>query len=433
MKRLYMICLSLFLLLGVFNFSSVEAREKDILEIVSIESQSNSIRIEWKKAPYEFEVIEDNKVVYSGTAHYFVDENLDSDNVYTYLVRVLDLDGNIQDQAKIKTRTKSEATVISRQGNEDSKVSINDLVVNTIVKKNSIVIDWEDLKSIQSYKVYKNGIFIGESKKSEFKDRTSNTGNESVYEIKFSVDLTKEQKDALREEFEKTGMKITPVEESLIKNEYSIIRLVDQGLSNLEDSEQQAQLFSTSTQKWDIRYTTFIPMDYAENPWSLVDSIKYFSGDNRSFSSTASSFRTRADVSVCFCSAAQSVGLNRYIGETVGYDNNKNEIPGARARASENGITLSSQELSTSKIKFKVTHAVNNPLVASPDIDYNYTGTFFSNGSFTIVGDHDQAPSHELYIKLPGQTTYTTLMQDSHQGFNYLWPFMPSKSINISR
>ncbi|MCR6105382.1 hypothetical protein HXA34_03695 [Salipaludibacillus agaradhaerens] len=49
-----------------------------------------------------------------------------------------------------------------------------------------------------------------------------------------------------------------------------------------------------------LRYTTFIPMEYAPNPWCdlICTTYEYFGGDNRGFDAWPHSFRTRSDAYV---------------------------------------------------------------------------------------------------------------------------------------
>jgi hypothetical protein len=449
-KKIFLVFLFSILLQGFIGFDSIKASQKDIIEITSIDSRTNQIELLWSTTQgnnYSYQVINDNEIIYSGKESSYIHTNLEEDNAYEYIIKVLNRKSEVLDEIKVRTTTLAINSFEEQYNNENNPNLLKNIILNSVIKKNSIKLDWDDIPGVVNYEVYKNGILVDTVKKSEYKDKKVSGFMEYTYEIKAEGKLSEKRKDNLRVLAKMNGVTLTPEqEEEIFVQKYSIIRLIspiskqfynDPSLSNkilYNDMDFKPNLLAstTSTSKlWAIRYTTFIPMKYAENPYDSVDNIKYFGGDNRSWNSVGSTFRTRTDVNVCFCSAGQSVSMSKNIGTTVGYNSKYEKVDSDTEDG--NGIVYDVSELSSSRIKFKVDHASNNPLVPSPDIDYEYDGTFNSTEKFTISGWHDQAPNHEMYIKLPGSSSYTKIIQDPLQSFNHLFPWYPNKSFSYSK
>ena len=89
------------------------------------------------------------------------------------------------------------------------------------------------------------------------------------------------------------------------------------------------------------------------------------------------------------------------IGRTIAYDR------AGRVRedgvASSDGIVLEKSEHQRGEVGFLLTHAVGNPLVSAPTVDYEVRAVFRRDGTFDMTGFHDQAPHHEIYITSAGK------------------------------
>lgn len=240
-------------------------------------------------------------------------------------------------------------------------------------------------------------------------------------------------------------------EQYLYSQPYSLIRIVHAAKDQLDTPWNRSKRSYTTHDAFQVRYTTFIKEERAPNPLytasyvvpnpggvhqKLKDawrSIYQFSGDGegdkkiREFDPVDSRYRTRTDVNVFFSNKDMPrLYMNKpLIGETKGYDRNGKLV--ATARDSGDGISMSIQEKSRSKVKFSVNHESANPLLhlpkkIRPAISYKYSGLIHANGYYQFEGSHDRAPHHEMYIKLPGSFSYIEIMRHINQGFEHLMP-----------
>lgn len=160
---------------------------------------------------------------------------------------------------------------------------------------------------------------------------------------------------------------------------------------------------AAATLPWKFRYQTFIQADRVR-PFPFNRQV--FSGDNRNYAAAWSErYRTRVDLTYTFSSprTISSVGSSVTIGETTEYmcstDNLYNcgsEV--RKRRQTTEGITVTGSNnvkliSHHSKLPFGVLGAFGAP---APAIDYNLR-IVYGAGGFTVVGNHDGAPAHELW------------------------------------
>lgn len=170
-----------------------------------------------------------------------------------------------------------------------------------------------------------------------------------------------------------------------------------------------------------IRYATFI-RDYSlAAPIAGVCSPlfgKYrFRGDNRGFSPTSASFRTRFDVNIHWLTNTTSA--IRLVGQTrrEKYDDASYKwVLDATDTASNSTMVykaLSSQ--TSSYTSFHIEQDVVNPMcndLFTNGVYFDYDVRIYRSGSYSFVGTSLLAPDHELYIKDSDSTTWTTVLQN---------------------
>ena len=201
-----------------------------------------------------------------------------------------------------------------------------------------------------------------------------------------------------------------------------------------------------------INVSTFIPGNHVVGPpqafclnfsepragiWKQL----FFAGDNRSFSATAGSYKTRQLVTVVAKEAADEDGIKddttpaNLVGETKAYASDALEdgsIDAAdddgvlndchllhdRGRASNASMRISVTRIDAHKVSAHLFGGAANPLViGAPAIDWDFTITLDTSGSqpqWTLQGAHDSFPAYEIYINNvsiyafdPGPPPYT--------------------------
>ena len=196
-------------------------------------------------------------------------------------------------------------------------------------------------------------------------------------------------------------------------------------LVNVNILPAQAQK-SSNSKTWYIRYTTFIAGKIVKVPGRE----KWLRGDNREFNVDAKSYRTRTDVTIVCKTGSNNVTMRPFIGKSTEVTSDGKVVDSAIA--SSNGIKLKIIHQQYPTIKFTVKHEVGIPrklLLLSPDIDYSYTGEFdCEKGTYTLEGEHDKAPNHEVYIKDSASVGWKTIYRFDGEDFTCLIPTACFKS-----
>ena len=209
-----------------------------------------------------------------------------------------------------------------------------------------------------------------------------------------------------------------------------------------------------------INVTTFIQTNSLQGPpQARCDGGKqlFFKGDDRGFSATASTFRTRSLITVIPEQSADADGLKEgseqeLVGQTRSY------APDALAdgvidSADDDSVLHDCHLLhdvataSNSNMHAAVTrtgaHVVSvhmfggaaNPLVfGSPEINWDFTITIDTSGSsahWTIMGAHDGFPSYEVYIN--NNQIYTFSPGPGPYGFLDILKLFPPLDVNVNR
>ncbi|MCM3729858.1 hypothetical protein M3226_30505 [Neobacillus cucumis] len=146
-------------------------------------------------------------------------------------------------------------------------------------------------------------------------------------------------------------------------------------------------------------------MKYAANPFAGVAETQYFNGNNRSFSPFATSFKTRMDVAIHFPLDGNGTATlpsgNKQVQRTYYYDKNYNVI--GSAIASNAGMNIRDVSGSEGVVSYNAYHDIGIPYLnyMTPDITWSYNAHIYIDGTYTITGSHDKAPSHEIYLFVP--------------------------------
>ncbi|MCS1351512.1 DUF3238 domain-containing protein [Mechercharimyces sp. CAU 1602] len=190
-----------------------------------------------------------------------------------------------------------------------------------------------------------------------------------------------------------------------------------------------------------MRYTTFIPLETAPNPWCDwlgVCEFDSFHGDNREFDMWSDDFRTRSDVYVTWdYRSGEPNGLHHdpQTGVTIGYLDGE-EVATDKAPTSD--MKIENEEFHTDWISYSMDLASNIPILKAfdkpiaPAIDAEYDAKVYKNGDFEFSGTHDQAPSHEMYMMQYSSDWGFPIHQHEHQDFKYLFPPFPNCEWKIS-
>lgn len=377
----------------------------------AIEQGTDHISLLWHRSPGQYQVYRNSMLIYTGPATKVTDTNLTPGTNYTYSIEKIAENGRVLEIIKVQT-----STSVTQKEKENP---LKDLIFTTVVANGRIGLEWDAIEGITQYTVFRNGQLLETVNGSSLTDNMINENEEYTYTIKAKRPL--QRSDQLESEANSlianaVGMLMKSSEPSRAANEeFMITKKLPATAHILTSAEDQHR--QTSSMLWQLQYTTFLKDKWVKNP-NPVDEKHFFKGDDRDFSANSSRFRTRADLFIDLDLEDSPVLLTREVGETQAFNANHEFLD--KKRASPEGIQLEKIHSDQDAIKFQLKHAVSNPMVASPAIDYVICGTFHKAGQIDLVGYHDQAPHHEIYLKENGTETWTSIHQSESKGLEMM-------------
>jgi len=438
--------IGLFIIVIVIFTGSVSA---DSPLSVEIESKESSINLNWDDIAdkYELYLLDrkgDRDDIWSGEKNSYKHKELESNAPYKYKLYAYDKHGKKVDSVIITSYTlKSEKQINDIQNSDrdiydDGKLyyPMFNNTITTVSNDKQLTLSWGDIPTENNeYKIYKDGEFLTNVKGTEYID--SDIKQDEIYKYSVVGNKNLPDKEVASREKEATneiGRKLSAKEKHSLASETKtvsiIVRTSDENVFNEElKYKENKDISSTndfqppSGRNVMIRYTTFIPMEYAGNPWcNLLCEYSYFGGDDRVFESDSTKFRTRIDAYSTWNQnfAPEGVTLHPQTGLTTGYDEDKNLIGEDQADA-EKDLNIWYEDKGEDWLYHRGSVASSNPLTPSPNIDGFYYAKVWLGGKGEFYGVHDQAPSHEIYIKYGNKTV--AIHQAEHLGFDYLFPW----------
>ncbi|RZT15551.1 hypothetical protein [Fictibacillus sp. BK138] len=408
--------------------SAAAVKNLGLLKSLKVNTKTDNVKLLWSNIGSRYEVLQDGEKIYEGSRNSFSHKMLDEGSQYNYELKAYDNKNNVVDVVEIKTSTIAD---ISKMSEKEQKNPFNYSKITSIIDRseNVLKLDWQDIMKVKTYEVSINGEQITNLKNSEFIDYSPNLSEDSQYNILSKRMVDEKQKVEIDKSIENNPFITMSEREKYYYEDLSM-------MFNLSPKKTENEVQGV-TKNWSIMYKTFIPSQYVYNPIYKQpypyygNEYAYFNGDARSYSSSDTDIRykTKTVTNVTVSDTTRSVTLpTRAIGMSKGYDANYNLM--AEARDTPEEIYIGRTDYTTAgAIGFTLLHASNNVLIwSSPDIDYDYSGTFRQNGSVYLHGSHDQMPNHEMYIKGPGATYYsTTVFRHDLMGAMYLEPAHPQK------
>ncbi|MCY9089336.1 DUF3238 domain-containing protein [Bacillus mojavensis] len=421
LKKVIAFLVPLYFLLGL---SAVHAEERDGVKEIDHQATSDTVKLTWSGDSENYEIFKDGKSIYKGSAKQFVDKKLKSGTQYHYMIVARDksFKHSVAD-AKVLTKNPSTFSSLSISSKNDNK--LNPISLNAISYNDRVELNWDSSLPDDDHiiEVYRDGKLL-----SEFKDNHSYIDSDVESNKTYSYNLVGKQKlsdekiKVIKETYKKMGEPITKeMEEDLFYNKFQLGRSATTLSNNMGQKSVKEFSALAATKKYAFKYMTFIPDKTAKPP---VPVNFKFKGDAREFDFTSNKYRTRTILTTTFGSGT-SYSLSKSVGQTHKL---KNDGTVEKATASSKGITAKMIEKNNKDyISVKVNHHVGIPFkiygMDPPAIDYDYVASVHKNGSFQITGNHDGAPSHEMYAYIPNAAAEALIIiQDKNKGFKYLAP-----------
>ncbi|MBT2663574.1 DUF3238 domain-containing protein [Bacillus sp. ISL-45] len=373
----------------------------------NIEQDSKHIKLEWKGMNRPYRVFRGNELVYEGLEPKLVDQNLVPGTLYTYCIETLDDQDNVLDRMRIQT-----TTAVDFRERENI---LEDLLITTIVTPGQISFEWEPIEGVTEYSIFRNGVKLETMTSCAFIDKGIDDHENYIYRIEARRPM--QRSEQVKWELKSVianavgAIKKDSSTEMAADEEFTITKRIGP-IQELLKSPQERKL---KPGNWQFRYTTFLKEEWLKNP-NAASQEQVFKGDHRLFDPESSEFRTRGDVFID--TENPSALLSKATGKTEAF--NSEQEPIETASASDEGIQLEKVLTDDDRVKFHLNHSVSNPLVVSPAIDYHVCGTFYNDNEYDLVGIHDQAPEHEVYLKEPGTDEWHVIHQAHSKGLEMM-------------
>ncbi|MBT2682737.1 DUF3238 domain-containing protein [Bacillus sp. ISL-37] len=373
----------------------------------NIEQGTKQIKMEWKGMNRPYRVFRGEELIYEGVEPRLVDQNLVPGTLYTYCIEVLDDHGNVEGKMRIQTTT-------SVDFKERDNI-LEDLLITTIVTHGQISLEWEPIEGVLEYTIFRNGIQLETVTSCAFTDKNIKVDDVYTYMIKAKRPL--QRSNQLKWELKSVianavgAIKKDSSTEMAADEEFTITKRI----GPLKDLLRSPQESKHKSGNWQLRYTTFLKEEWLNNP-NVASEDQIFKGDHRSFDPESSEFRTRSDVFIDTDNPSALLSKTTGITEAFTKDHEKLES----SSASDEGIQLKKVLTDDDRVQFHLNHSVSNPLVVSPAIDYHVCGTFYKDNEFDLVGNHDQSPEHEIYLKEPGTDDWQVIHQAQSKGLEMM-------------
>lgn len=238
-----------------------------------------------------------------------------------------------------------------------------------------------------------------------------NYGSED-YVVTWRRELTNgELQEVIRESVQ--GEKFQADPDQLVHIDSTVLQIGD---SVFQPESAVALTLPSSTT---FRYTTFIRDEFVYAPDIACvqpsGSVYEYNGNNRGFSATSSSFKTRFGVTADWTNGGD-LSVTRSVQPTKLY---KLEANGTRTllqtkTASTAGMSISVVSESPTLSSFRLTHDVKNPFCNSlaGGIFYDVRVSVARSEPFSASGTVLKFPDHELYVKDNNQSAWTVIFQN---------------------
>ncbi len=357
-------------------------------EIQSVEHRHDVIEFTWTDLGGIYLVYRDGRLLYEGNTAKFRDGHFKHAKMYHYTIEHVVND-------KVVAVIALQTTGFAEERN--AKNPLQFLVMTTIVAKTQIVLSWEEIKDVKEYQVYRNGTLLGKVQKNAYIDREFSLEESYTYKICSKRPLAKSEEKLSKGKA--TAAKIyslfIPANERRKPTieRFTVTKVIANPRSLLVPVLEKRK--PETIDDWQVRYTTFLRESLIKNP-NRLSSKQFFQGDGRDFHPTDAHYRTRVDIELNYGNPTFPIKCTRDVGETVAF-NRLGRIQD-KETAGEDGIAFEKSIHQQGEVGFLLTHAVKNPLVKAPSIDYEVRAVLCRNGLFDMTGYHDQAPHHEIYL-----------------------------------
>lgn len=349
--------------------------------------KADRIQFIWTDVGGTYKVYCDGQQIYEGTVASFTDGRVEEGSACDYTIERID-------------EGRTEVIRLQTSACIEDKAAKNPLTTTgftTIVHSHSIVLVWEVFEGVQTYEIYRNDVLLAEVKGNQYIDTAIANDQSYTYRVQYHRSIARSG-EKFRQARRRVSKVLLKMEGKKAKKEsierFTLVKKIgplQQLLQSIESRKQSSKKLFT------LRYATFIAEPIV-NHAHMLSKHRYFRGDNRDFHPEGQTYRTRVDVIYNLADLKQPIICSRDVGPTVSF----NRFGHVQKRRFAQGNGISVQKYVGDEKGFRLEHAVQNPIVFAPYINYEVDATIHENGHYDISGWHDEAPHHEVYVSFDG-------------------------------
>ncbi|MCM3762683.1 hypothetical protein M3212_18205 [Alkalihalobacillus oceani] len=408
------ICVLLTFILALSLISlNVYAESNDI----EVDYQKDKTVISLKDSVKNYTIFDSSgEILYKGKGTDVLIHNEEGSDLNFYSVLQTDKEFNQKYYSILQSVDNKESVSLLNLRNQKNEVSLEiDTSLTSIASTDSVYLDWADFPDVSEFKVYRDQELIDTVYESEYIDFDVAAETSYTYEVQFNLPMNSSEVEEVVSFFEDNNIKYTKED---LKKPVSFVRLVD-----TPSSKGDFAPMSTVNQSFSWEYKTFIPDQYVPTPIPLGN-VRYFGGDNRSFSFTSNQVRTKMWSKTTFHSNHVSqFDFDKVVGATQAYDSNYRLI-GSRT-ASDTFVNAIRNSHGSNRADYTYYHKVGNPYIlggnaSGQEIDIQMRVITNRDGTYSFEGLHDRAPSHELYLIINNGESNRMIFAHPNEGFEYL-------------
>lgn len=377
-----------------------------LLKITQLEHE---LVFEWTDIGGLYRVYRDDILVHEGLIALFTDTHVSREDSHRYAIERLEK-GQTIDVIKFQT--------ISRKVDMSNEHPLAEAFFTTIVSASGIILHWQPIQGVKSFDIFRDGKFLASVTGQQYTDYEPIREHIHTYQVQFRRPLKNASKKSSKSLSLLASLLATmKKEEKLGYERFEWVVRIAPLRKLLVPTEERDEKTKYGFPQWHLRYTTFLSERRIKNS-NFLSRHASFQGDNRSFSVHAKTYRTRVDLVYDSLNQRHPLTYQRSIGATVSYNRLGSKLK--KKYALKEDIKVQALQHPTERYVFRLHHDVKNPIVLAPKITYEVIGKLTANGLIEVTGFHDEAPNHEVYIKIKDEDWYPIHLTESKGLFSLI-------------
>ncbi|MER2090976.1 MAG: hypothetical protein ABS920_14650 [Sporosarcina sp.] len=232
---------------------------KKKFEIQTVLHKPDLIYFTWNDVGGTYNVYKDGNHLYEGTVSEFSDGDFKHAKLYNYSIERVE-NGSVVDVILLQTSAFAEK--------KDVDSPLQSLVTTTIVAKTQIALSWEEIKDVDEYDIYRNGIYMKTVNENRYIDRDFSLDEMNVYTIESKRPLVKSEErfNVFQSVVSNIFGLLNPssTKEEATYERYSVTKVIAGAVNLLIPVQEKDGL--PHVDRWQFRYMTFLKDDWIRNP-----------------------------------------------------------------------------------------------------------------------------------------------------------------------